>query len=343
MTPIYISIALTILSILFCSCTQTETPIYESLDATSTETLKFHPLNDTFEFGYASKILQYDSLLIVYDEMQEEKIQFFHKKSGRHLGAFGRIGQGDKELVSPANLSINKSNAILSLYDYAKGQLLACKLTDSPITNPEAWYTIDLPEYEIRPKSVIPLTDNEFVALNGKPRFTKARGNEVIASFDLFPILPKQEADDPTTRMFFLSQSLLDVKPDGQKMVEGTIVGSIMQIFDLKSSAIESSAVRYFHKPIFSVQKGQIGMLPETIYGFTCLHATDKYIYATLFGVANPTVYPNSIYIFDWKGNLVKRFSTDQQICCFCVDEQDGKIYTMVISGSGEQILGFLI
>ncbi len=178
--------------------------------------------------------------------------------------------------------------------------------------------------------------------MHGSPRFTKACGGEVLSSFDSYPVLPDNHGEE-ITRMFFLSQSIWDISPDGQKMVQATTLGSILQIFDLKTAAIKSSAIRYFHKPIFAEQKGQIEMLPETIFGFSCIQATDRYIYATLHGVANPTVFPDSIYVFDWNGNLIKKLSTDQQICCFCVDEQNCKIYAMVMNEAGEQILGYFI
>ena len=139
--------------------------------------------------------------------------------------------------------------------------------------------------------------------------------------------------------MFFLSQSLWAVRSDGKKMVQATILDSIMQIDNVYKSSIEPVVERYFHQPIYSVPKGQIEPLPETIYGFACLQATDQYIYATLHGVSNPTVYPSTIYRFDWEGNLVKRFLTDQQIVCFTVDEQANQLYAVVLGADKEQKL----
>lgn len=328
----------TVASLIACSCNRTKTITYEGLEADATETLKAQPLNDTFEFGFASKILQHDSLLIVFDEMQPEMIQFFSKESGRLLGSFGRRGQGDKELVAPSNLAINHQDGTLSIYDYARGKLIACNLNDSPYTNPDAWFTIDLPDYETSPSAVIPVGGDEFVAQHGKPRFTKASGKEIVATIDDFPTI-SEESDESTSRMFFVSQSLLAVSPDGKKMAQSTTLGSILQLIDVKESAIEPYATRYFHKPIFSVVNGQIGTLDETIYGFACLDAKDEHIYATLHGVANPTAFPNTIHVFDWDGNLIKKLSTDQQICCFTVDENNGKAYAIAISGEGEQML----
>lgn len=273
---------------------------------------------------------------------KKKKYSFFNKESGQHLAGFGRIGQGAKELVVPGNWSVNTPVGVFSIYDYARGNLLACRLQDLPNTNPAVWYTMDLPEYEVRPREVVPVGTDGFVALHGKPRFTKIHKGKLTASFDEFPLLPGHPDKEQEARMFFLSQSLLAVKPDGQKMVQATTLGSVMQILDLKGASIEPVVERYFHKPIFSVQKGQIETLPETIYGFACLQVTDKYIYATLYGVTNPTVFPGTIYMFDWKGKLLKRFLTDQQIVCFSVDEQTGKIYTVVLGEKNEQELVYL-
>lgn len=322
-------------AITLSSCSSSDSIVYESLDTGTSESLQSRMVNDSFEFGFASKIWVYDSLLIVYDEMQEEKIQFFHKESGQHLASFGRIGQGDKELITPANGSVNKRTGIFSLYDYARGNLLSCRLSDYR----NAWFTMNLPEYEVRPKEVIPVGTDDLVALHGRPRFTKAHQGEVTASFDQFPLLPEHPDEEQEARMFFLSQSLLAVKPDGEKMVQATTLGSIMQVFDLKESSIKPVFEKYFHQPIFAVQKGQIQSLPETIYGFSCLQATDRSIYATIHGVTLPTEFPGTVYQFDWKGKLQKRLVTDRQLVCFAVDEATEKIYAVVLGENREQML----
>lgn len=330
-----------LLSILLFSCTQSESVSYERLDIGLSDSLQARVLNDTFEFGNANRIGLCDSLLVIYDEMQEKKIHFFSKETGIHRNEFGTIGQGANELVTPSNWSINTLGGVFSIYDYTRGNLLACPLKELSFASPASWYTISLPNYEIRPREVALLGTEDFVALHGKPHFTIARKGKIKTSYDEFPVLPNHP-DSKDARMFFLSQSLWAVKPDGKKIVQVTTLGSIMQILDLQDSTIELVAERYFQQPIFSVQKGQIETLPETIYGFTCLQATDKYIYATLHGVSNPAVYPSTIYKFDWKGNLVKRLLSDQQIVCFTVDEQSCSLYAITLGADNEQKLVYL-
>lgn len=315
---------------------------YNGIQCDVTENLSVGVLNDSFSFGGVSCLLEYDSLLIIHDPMQEYQLQFFNKETGCHVAQAGRLGQAANELANPANMTVNPNTGIFSIYDRSRRDLLSCRLTDLPGVNAEDWFSISLPEYQLAPTNVVLVGNDRLVAMHGKPRFTISRGGEVIAMYDELPLLEdNQVADDPVVRMLLLSSSLWAVKPDGCKMVQATTVGSVMEILDIDEESITSAVMRYYQKPIFSEVKGQIAHLPETIYGFACLQATDNYIYATIHGVANPTVYPSDIYVFDWQGNVVKRLSADCQISCFVVDGSD-TIYAIVIGSDGEQHLARL-
>lgn len=333
-----ISICIILVFTFLTSCSQAIVE-YKELEVKNTDSLESKSLNDTFTFGYANKILVYDSLLIVYDEMQENKVLFFHKETGEYLESLGRLGQGPGELLTPNSISVNLKTGILSIYDYARSKVIAYNLPEFINKDSKHWSYIDLPEYEIRPKEVISVGANDFIALHGKPRFTKSREGRILTSYDEFPLLPETEDDEQAKRMYFLTQSLFSASPDGRKIVTATTLGGIMQIFDSKDSSISMKAENFIYQPVFSVRKGQIETFPETVYGFACLQATDKYIYATLHGVANPTVYPNVIYVFDWNGTPVKKLYSDQQICFFHVDEPEGKVYAVVLGKDNEQKL----
>lgn len=304
----------------------------DALSGVKTENLKAETLNDSFAFGFANKMLVYDTLLIIYDVLQDEKLQFFSKTSGQHLGSFGRIGQGDKEVISPSNISVSTRAGLFSLYDYDRGTLLACPLERLGKLDPDDWFTIHVPDYPIRPHEIAALGEGAFVSMHGKPRLAITKDGS-MTEFDDYPDL----LDEDSQRMFMLTQSLWAVSPDGKKMVQATNIGSLMDIFRMDESGIIPVTEKCYHKPIFDVQKGQITPKPETVYGFVALSVTDDHVYATMHGVANPTRFPDSIFRFDWSGHPEMKFMTDQQIVSFCVD--DNKVYAIVIGEDNEQRL----
>ncbi len=331
-----------LLTTAFSACTHKKGPEEQPATVLVVEGCTWEVVNDTLDFGRVTTLQIHDSLIIAYDALQKEKVHFFDRTSGDYLGAFGTIGQGDKDLVAPANMIVSTKANILSIYDVGRGGLLAASLSDvSPST--DKWLTIPLPDYSVRPREVYPIGREALLGVHGRPRLTLSRNGEIVAEYDEYPELPNHEGDQAAQRMFFLTQTLSAVSPDGTKMAQGTIIGSIMQIFGLGESEIELLAERRESEPVFSVTKGQIGFLPETIFGFAGLQATDDNIYATILGVANPTEYPSEIEVFDWEGNPVKKLVGDRQICCFCVDNRSGDIYAIVIGDDGEQHLMRLI
>lgn len=327
------------LCLLLFSCAKNEKPAYEPLETGNIQQLSSQTINDSFKLGYAEKILVHDSLLVVFDQMQECNIQIFNKETGEHIASTGRRGQGPNELIQPVNVAIDESTGTLSIYDIARGALLECSLENLTSTDPTVWHTRELPDYEVRPNAVIPAGGN-IVARHGRPRFSLSKNGSITATMDSLPSWPEPDTcDEPGRRMFYLTTTLWDVRPDGEKIVQGTMIGSILHILDIDGSSITPAADRYFHKPVFSSVKGQIGPTPETVYGFACLRATDSNIYATIHGTANPTTYPTSIYVFDWEGNPKKKLDTDRQIISFTVDEPAGDIYAIVLDDNNEQTI----
>ena len=318
----------------FTSCSHQSHKDLSQFDALEGEKLQTRVLNDTFEFGSANKILVYDTLLIIFDDLNPNKLQFFHKENGSHLWEFGRIGQGDKELISPSGLTLNLSADIMSVYDYAKRSLLACKLEDLGKFNSENWFEIHIPDYQIIPKEVLPVGENGYLSIHGKPRMIYSNDN-IKFEYDIYPTL----LDDESKRMFMLSESLLNISPDGEKFVQATTLGVVMDFFELTEDEIIPVTENCFKKPVFEMQKGQICVLPESVYGFSCLSSTNNDLYATLHGKEKPTEYPSEIYQFDWDGVLRKKWETGRQIVAFGVDVSTEEIYAIYMNEANDQIL----
>ncbi len=185
------------------------------------------------------------------------------------------------------------------------------------------------------------LNGTDYISTHGIPRIIMSNRNDIVSKYDTFPEIPGLDLNESTERMYFLTQSLWDIRPDGKKMIIGTTIGSILEILDIENSGIKSSVTKCFQKPIFDIQNGQIVFTNQTIFGFACISVTDKYIYATIHGISNPTEFPRTIYVFDWNGNLKKKFNTGRQICTFAADQDNSKLYALAINEKGEPSLGY--
>lgn len=304
------------------------------LEATPVEKLQTIVLNDTFEFGSPNGIIVYDSLLIVYDNLHQNKLHFFDKEKGNHLWEFGRIGQGEKELIQPSGMTLNLTAGVLTIYDYAKRSLLACKVEDLGKFNSENWYVIPIPEYQILPKVVVPLGENRYFSIHGKPRMTYWKDN-VKLEYDTYP----EFLDEDSKRMFMLTESLLNISPDGKRLVQATTLGILMDFFEISDNGIKQVSENCYTKPLYEVQKGQIALLPESVYGFSCLSSTNNHLFATLHGKVRPTKYPTDIYQYDWDGNLKKKLETGKPIVSFAVDGLTEDIYAIYMDEANDQTL----
>lgn len=322
-------------AMLLTACNQSA-PRYEPIPDCQAQTISAIELDDTTEIGMVRSILTTDSFIVILDQLQPEKIHLFDRQTGAHVGSSLRIGQGHDEIVYPGTFSSDARSGLLAVYDPVGGALMTCEPSSAMLHEQAAWRRLPLPDYESHPKDAFIAADSTVIALHGRSRITKSQGKTIKATYDEYPVLP-DELESP--QMFFLAQTLTAVSPDGSRIAQGTAIGCILETLQADGSVIKQRALKCFERPVYSVVKGQIDPQPETVYGFADLHADDEYIYATIHGVANPTVFPNTIYIFDWKGEPVKKYVSDRQIVCFNVDRAVGRIYAIVLGADGEQHL----
>lgn len=237
----------------------------------------------------------------------------------------------------PNNISLNPNTGILSVYEYAKNSILNYDLKEFQAGKKLSPQTVSLPEYPTRPKFVFPAQGDTWFALHGKPFLSLAKGKELVTTRDEYPLLPEVEDWEAKKRMYFMMSSLMATSPKGDKAVLATNMGAIMQFFEIENSSIQPTTLRLIIKPTFDFQKGMVGFSPETIFGFAQLQATDKYLYATLYGEKNPSMFPKKLLVFDWTGNLANTYSCEQQICAFTVDEKEQNLYIVTKGDDGEQ------
>lgn len=129
-----------------------------------------------------------------------------------------------------------------------------------------------------------------------------------------------------------------------------------MQIFDFISDSLVSISTPYIDYPRYSVSTGRnISSNANDYLGTITIDVTDKHIYllmndATYFHLreeklinGHPWNMSNSIYIFDWEGNPVKKYLLDHYVESIFIDTEEQYIYGSAAAESGIELFRYKI
>ena len=298
-------------------------------------------LNDDYIFKYGDNPMLVDSLLIVSTFNDDQQIAVFNRNSGRLLKDFGKKGPAPFELVTPTAFSVDKLEQILYVSDIGKQSLLSYDLREVINENMIIPVPIKTSQEFMKRSLVRFLRDSLYFAPAHKD------GRILVGvPMEIQYVIDSKTPDSnkfPTQEDWYNymnMQSVMVVRPDGHYLAAGSSLGGILEVFDLNSDNKERVVLKHFYEPIFKKKGHVVRPIPETIGGFSYLAATDKFLYATLHGKANPNSMPSSICKFDWKGNPIERYDCGKySICSFVVSEDDRTVYAVAVDGDGEQIL----
>lgn len=80
----------------------------------------------------------------------------------------------------------------------------------------------------------------------------------------------------------------------------------------------------------------------KTQFGFYYLAASNKYLYALSNNGKNDNSFvEKDIQVFDWLGNPIKKYKTDQWLMNVCVDEEDKKAYAITFNNWDFHLVSF--
>lgn len=312
---------------------------YEAPQFTEMQPKEIKVLNDDYMFRHGGDPMVVDSLLITSTAYDEAHIAVFNRHTGELIKEFGRKGPGPNELLRPATFSVDKLSRLLYVFDWGKQALLRYdlrKVLGEGMPKHESFCVSDDFKRSSRMRF---LKDSLFYAPAGKEgRMLVGIPSEVLWTIgSQTPDVNKFPTQEDWYN-YMNMQSVVAVRPDGRYLAAGSALGGILEVFDLESK--ERVVLKHFYEPVFK-QNGHVFFpTPETIGGFAYLAATDKYLYATLHGKANPTSMPTSICQFDWEGNPVARYDCgDYPIYSFTVTQDGRTVYAIAIGEEGEHIL----
>ena len=319
------------------------------------------PLPNNFLLDRTSQMEDVGGFLVIISFQENNYLHVFEKETGTYIKSFGSYGRGPGELLTTPQIRVNEDKS--KLYAFQRSSALN-----------EYWsYNVeDILHYnQVLPvqKDQITLHFDEearsaggvldFLAWRDKRLFIRNRLHRfeiqdtlghILCLYDKYPAVSLKQASDSVAFHDSYLYSTLALKPDMSRFVIASGIGCIMEIFTIDSSGIiEKESEKRFHPPVFTVNKNLIPnyyVSGQTILGINSLFVTDELIYAMyhgkLYNPDKPEGYLiNTIAIFDWTGNPIRRYILNWEIETFVVDTQRNRCYLVGIDADEEILLGY--
>lgn len=282
-------------------------------------------------------ILKDGDNLIVLDYQHDS---LFHRVDLAHnlyMGMFGAKGQGPDEFIYPSSLN-RLDNGCFSCYDVGKRELSRiCLETDGD----EVAYSRLFKYAQMQTFDIVPLSDCLFIVngvMDGAMFSLIDNEGNVLSLSDEYPYKDDEEKNIPVRLRAMAYQGTLRVN---SKDYFAYVTSSAKQVHLYK---VEDGMIRKTGEIIDGYAHYKPDMNREGAYSVThdgkfpeCyidLSVTDNYVYALYsgrtFSKYKLSVYEGeTIFVFDWTGNLLKVYQLDVAVKKLCVDEDKQVIYAV--------------
>lgn len=337
-----------ILSFVIVSCNSSNRKelLFNSPQFNDTINIRGRVLNDTFIMGAAYDIDFYHDYLIIqaFRGSEEGKLHFFNCSDGDYLKSIVTKGRGPGEAMSVVDFDVNRDSGDVVFFD-SMGQKLFHFNIDSVVLNdnykdyifseiyPIYMYATYWGKEGYIAKEGFKLPTGEYT------RFSIIHDDTVVYRYGVYPefFVPGVPQG---VNIIYRSYSHIGISPDKTKLVCALGLGAVLEIFDIKENKIILNTIKGFHKPIFDVDRNQLikPVSGETIYGFSDLYLTSKYIY-TQYSSDSDSKIVSDIAVFNWHGECIRLYHTDYDLIRICVDENKGKVYSICKNQNHENIL----
>lgn len=274
--------------------------------------------------------------LLIMDYKSDSVFHYINLKEKKYMGQFGVRGQGPNEFIHFTSLQPYYSEFTCG-YDLMKKEIKIMKwdslnnrLKSSTWKRWTDTWTFD----------VIPYGQDKFVG-NG------CFNDSIFAIFDNrensvdlageYPCKDENEKNISAYNRALAYQGTLRLTPKG-KLAFATMCAKMLFLYEIQNNRLIQRKVVIDcyadYKPDYSGGEGTYsvvhnGNLPVC---YRDLSVTESYVYALYsgrsfkeYGLAQWEC--DSIYVYDWNGNMQALYKLDLPLLCFCIDEQSGLIY----------------
>lgn len=346
----YVYIVLLIGSLVSCSESSRHFPRYE--DFPDEKVLNAQVIHlDTALFRYPFRIAVKDGIAIIMDLHNVD--YFFHAFSypeWEYMTSFGKRGEGPEEMVSADCFRFISKDSIWTL-DANKMRTTRWKIEQN-MNNIIPVETIDMDKRLVRALDFYPMESGFLVSdyLGEYRQKWTDREGKWIHSANQIPTENNYE-DIARPALAQAWRSFFDYNPQKGILVMATQLGEALEIYNFTDT---TQTVRYGPngEPQFAISRSE--GIPTGIMGFSDVHITDHFIYAVFHGRSFKDIEQaylrgeeiedggRYIYVFDIKGNPVRKYVLDHAIYGINVDEDTGTILATDVN-SNDPILSFKI
>lgn len=265
-----------------------------------------------------------DYLLLVYLG-ENQWLHVYDKTTGQHLKSAFFRGRGPSEIQGMVTrLSLDAKRENISLFDNRAEQLLTISV-DSLMHGAFRPTTV-VSDHFARADEVYPLAGDTLVfrlqlpADEDASRYFRFANDRVSARYFEYPV------DDKELAFRLYGDYRLTISPDQTKMAVGTLLGAILECFDL-SEGIAPVSRSYIREPFLNEERNLD--VNASGLGFVDLYGTNDRLYTVFNGTG--TMDFNNLTLFDWDGNPLSLHSTPYNLSKICVEPDQSVLYAVAV------------
>lgn len=302
-----------------------------------------HQIVDKKFLGQVEGIRSTDSLLVTMDYNDGMSYTLFDVCSGDSILRFGAIGHGNNEI--PMGCDIIVCNKSFVAFDDETRLIATYSIDRGSSTTNQNVIKYHSKDIQI---SRLALTNNGLILGKGtyKDKYQYVLFNEHGKVLDYGCNIYNSESQDFDTYHKFLSNQGQLAKHPSKDLFVGTTNFSSNIVF-LSVSGNKINVIKSIREGDPLLEKQTIGgmsrVLPvdKTINGFLDLGVSDKYVYALYSDdyFKNSQYCSNTILVFDWEGNIVRKLKTTNTVyyiaannCCLYTVEKDKEGFYIIVS-----------
>lgn len=285
----------------------------EKLEFQSTSTIQAQLIsNESLIIGYPYDFFVTNSELFVLCFKDGKWIHSFDRASGQELRAYVERGRGPGDCLMCTKLYYDNHQNRIYLFDRDTEKIVEYDL------NPSGASFVSEKSFANVASTVFyhvwPMSEDTYLANSqhgsiedGITRFqVYSNDGDLLQENSQIPHL---EGDD----RYSYTQSSMSISPDKKHLVSVTLMGEILDIYDLNGNTLKKAVEKMFSVPNVVYQSGVVRETKDTKWGFPYVSSDNDYIYASMTDDYDPNYY-NKIAIFDWKGRGIKRIETDYNV-----------------------------
>jgi hypothetical protein len=306
--------------------------IYEDINSFSKQKIELTKI-ETEEYLMAPRrIWMQDSVLILNDNgYSENGFLRFYTNSGKFITKFGRIGNGPDEYLNPRFTKIKDSIIIIATNK---------KYTSLSLKNIENDTSFFVNTIVLKDETLY--TSNYFFPINDTLIIVNTTSEYQFFIYNKESNIKRQINNYPdehgkNVSGFCLNTTVYDafynVNPSKEHILVAYKYYSAIDIIDVINFSTRRIKFENKSPNTYRIIDPQNVKFENPLIQYTFSYCTDTYFYLLYQNATREDLKQNKnkseIHVFDWKGNIIKRYALNQPIYNFAVSDNDDYLYAL--------------